>query len=841
MKASKDRPEEVIKKEDVIKKISNYIEEFNQKKLLKPEYKKLVCVVGNSGTGKSTLVSFLAGDDLVAEKVNSKWIIDNKTQSDIEIGHGLESQTFFPSFKNVSGTIFCDLPGFGDTRGLVEEIAKAIFMKRVSDYVDEVKILVTIAYSDIDARAGGLRSLVKSLSSFINKLDDFNDGISIVVTKVDTTETDSDILQDISKILSDFASENDASSFLQPVINQNRLSIFRKPSREGSLKDIDISGLGKVFVDEQQSIQTMLKASSYLSKSKISFGYSITSDAQLDSIGIAKELQNEMSMDMEGIFEDIKKYYSNKIAIATDIYELKKTFENHNWSKAQFNGESPILFLQGVIDKLNEYRVSINQDKFKRFSAKNEFLCFLQDFSEQVDKYSNYQSLDSLLDFLDKERMFNQALVDLVEIKLNDENLIKKLDKLKGSRNDEDISAVVSDFTSFTKSQKSQINQLLDCMFKAPESKVNQNQRIVVGHIIKLSEVLDLINGKDLDSLCIYAAKAVIMDNQDLKLPSKNISILSPEWYMFGANTIKLDGLGLDAEPHSKSKADSGATEGANGSDGLPGNPGHSGGNFLGVVTTFYNPSSLKVSSIGGYGGSGQDGGDGYKGKDGDNAPDYPTKKDMGIEVKVLSTDTYVDFKDSWKDKKYVDSAIQKKEGGVGLKGGDAGRGGQGGNYGSNGQILIIGLENFQKSNEAKVDSKAGKDGKAGNAGKGGKHGKDKFASYSYENTGVGTPAGLTSSGSSMVWSNKQEKAPVIKAADGSEVVQTADDGSVPNELNSSGIQKPTPVDMIWYKPFVEYKKYIGKNLGNKYFRYYTEEFFKKFNEIQGRLSSNKK
>lgn len=421
--------------EKIIKKISDYIEEFNQKDILKSEYKKLVFVVGNSGTGKSTLVNFLAGDDLVAKKINGKLIIDNNTPSDIEIGHGLESKTFFPQFKNISGTVYCDMPGFGDTRGIVEEIAKAIFMKKIADYVDEVKILVTIAYSDIDTRAEGLRSLVKHLSDFIGNINVFDNGVDIVVTKVENStkiengnyvsKTDEEIIEEIFVTLNSFTKETlDESSFLDSVISQKRLKIFRQPSGEGTLKELELPQLGRIFEIEQKNIQNTIENTLYLSKAKVDFGYSITSDAKLDSIGIAQKLKAKMVADMNAIFAAIENHYSNQVKSATDIYELKKFLDAQNWNKKQFDLGKSTLFLKEISQKINKLRISISSVKFKEFLAKNEFLYFLQSISNnKVEKYNNYQALDSFLTFFRKEENFSQALINLVDIKLTGDSL----------------------------------------------------------------------------------------------------------------------------------------------------------------------------------------------------------------------------------------------------------------------------------------------------------------------------------------------------------------------------------------------------------------------------------
>lgn len=842
--------------EQVIKRVLEYKREFDQEDILKPQYKKLVFVVGNSGTGKSTLISYLAGDNLVVRKINGKLTVDNNTQDDIEIGHGLESKTFFPRFKDICGTVYCDMPGFGDTRGIIEEISKAIFMKEVADYVTEVKILVTIAYSDIDARGHELRSLVTNLSRFIPDINSFHDGIDVVITKVESNvktkqgrpvfDADEDIIQEICDTLNNFIKNNfNKFLFFKSIIDQKRLKIFRKPLEEGTLRDLELDGLGKVFENEQKDILNSMNNTSYLSKATVSFGYSVTSDAQLDSIGIAKALKVKMANDMAAIFAEIQKYYSSKINTATDIYDLKRMFDTQDWGKDKFVFSNPISFLQDLEKKLNEFKIGINQVNFKNFVNKNKFLDFLRSLSVQIDKYENYKALDFFLDFWANEKSFNQVLLDLVNIKLSEQTLIDNLNKLKKDRNNERlISDIVKGFGSFTEEQKSEIKKLLDCILKSPEVKDNGDLKIVVGHIVKLSEVLELISkenkSKNIKSLCIYSSKAIIMDNKSLELRSKNVSIISPEWYMFGMNKITLDGE--DGKPHDSSKAaDVNGCNldgyGKNGDDGLPGKSGHSAGNFLGVGSEFFNPSGLTISANGGTGGNGQDGGNGSKGKDGSDAEAYKdfeaTKTDsLGREIDVKKYEPN-GIQDG--NERVLSSKIKKQDykraGTSGMKGGSGGKGGKGGLGGESGIVEISSIK--IKEPQIKIfvcNGSDGKNGKSGDNGQGGKHGKDAYTTF-FKETQRAAASGALFATTVVNYGLQNSRMSDDKGK--------ANDGDVPKTLNSKDIENPQKIEMTWYEPFIQYKKYMAENIANKFLKHNTEEFLKALNEIQGNLGNS--
>lgn len=355
-------------------------------------------------------------------------------------------------------------------------------------------------------------------------------------------------------------------------------------------------------------------------------------------------------------------------------------------------------------------------------------------------------------------------------------------------------------------------------MLKSPESKDNGEHRVIVGQIIKLSEVLELIQGKKIDSLYIYAGKAIIFDDNSLEAHGKNVSIIAPEWYMFGVNKITVDGL--KGENHNPLKAAEGKSYGEKGADGLPGKPGRSAGNFLGIGDKFYNSSALTISANGGEGGQGQNGGNGKIGKSGRSTdPQYdekgrtPGKKREKKESKfaVFISTIYTPY-----------STFGEK----GEQGGDAGKGGKGGLGGNSGHIELF-KDNDQ--NVIKCTTKSGKEGingDHGNFGKGGPSGEDQVATH----VSVSTIRDKGKTSTKEYWQDHTSKP---------HEPPNGEDGRIPDGLNSSNRQNPeTTIDMIWYKPLIEYKKFMAKNLGNKFLHHNTEGFFKILNEIQGNLGN---
>ena len=86
---------------DLINQIQNIDNVFNDPSDDQSSGNDVVLVLGNTGSGKGTLIAHALGYDLIAEQNDvGNLILSTRTEADINvpiIGHGTDSQTQYPS------------------------------------------------------------------------------------------------------------------------------------------------------------------------------------------------------------------------------------------------------------------------------------------------------------------------------------------------------------------------------------------------------------------------------------------------------------------------------------------------------------------------------------------------------------------------------------------------------------------------------------------------------------------------------------------------------------------------------------------------------------------------
>lgn len=263
-----NNPKEELSIEDSITLLTTCIK-YGKAQAEKVREKQGIVVIGNTGTGKSTLLNYLNKCDF--EKVHVKALGLNpahcltntvvrvaptsKKPEIMKIGHTNKSQTFMPEIVTTEeGLTFCDCPGFLDNRGAEINIANKVNIKIALEAARSIKVIILINHHSIMAeKGGGFKKMIQIACNLFGSRENllkYQESILLGVTQIPLAEEgcDPDPLQD----LKDKIANADAGSFDKATLIElsNRLFIYdpmnrKKLAYEGALQRGEI--IGKIY------------------------------------------------------------------------------------------------------------------------------------------------------------------------------------------------------------------------------------------------------------------------------------------------------------------------------------------------------------------------------------------------------------------------------------------------------------------------------------------------------------------------------------------------------------------------------------------------------------------
>ena len=169
--------------------------------------KEVLMVLGNTGTGKSTLLNCLLGCEMKLVKprelgllgVKKVVVVDPKSTRPevVTIGHGKQSHTFMPQIvpdlDHTHGAC-CDCPGFSDNRGAEINIANAINTRRILQQARGVKaVFLTDYYGLLADRGRSIEAMANMCLQMFGSVDNLRrhqNSVLLGITKAPLYEDD---------------------------------------------------------------------------------------------------------------------------------------------------------------------------------------------------------------------------------------------------------------------------------------------------------------------------------------------------------------------------------------------------------------------------------------------------------------------------------------------------------------------------------------------------------------------------------------------------------------------------------------------------------------------------
>jgi DNA polymerase III delta prime subunit len=206
--------------------------------------KKIIFFLGNTGSGKSTTIHFLAGSKMI--RTNIKGLnhiapteIKNSDLKLIVTAPFAKSVTrcitpVTVSFKDIGAyghdsIILCDSPGFDDTNGAENDIANGIAIVRVIHACESVKPVVVVSCKGIGDRYARLKDLIRTLARLIPNIKSQIKAFSYIFTKYpeDEKNTIHASLKTVNNTLSD-QERSDASfmNILRDMIDKTKENAY---------------------------------------------------------------------------------------------------------------------------------------------------------------------------------------------------------------------------------------------------------------------------------------------------------------------------------------------------------------------------------------------------------------------------------------------------------------------------------------------------------------------------------------------------------------------------------------------------------------------------------------
>ena len=227
--------DEMVRLQRDIDSVCGYVRETRGDDPAQPS----VIVIGDTGSGKSTLITHLANRPLVAKSLpgRPKFLETEEPLPGFQIGAGIGVGTRMPTaWKDpISNILYWDCPGFHDPRGATTDIVNTFSIQQLFQSPSRVKIVLVAPEPDLEARARNFGNLLNQLTKIFPRNEELTKCLSVVITRqVDATFDTFAAIRDSAE-LAEFFSAPRVRELLGFLADNaaTRVSFLPRPLTEG--------------------------------------------------------------------------------------------------------------------------------------------------------------------------------------------------------------------------------------------------------------------------------------------------------------------------------------------------------------------------------------------------------------------------------------------------------------------------------------------------------------------------------------------------------------------------------------------------------------------------------
>lgn len=334
------------------------------------QQKELILVIGGTGAGKTTLINYLAGVELIGKKLtNSKKLVIDTLENESsasKIGHNFTSTTKIPIMVQDRGSsrLYIDCPGFEDTSGAVADIIHAFSINALHHNADQVKFIVVIDEPSLIGASRGLafKKLLQNLTELFDNEELVRDNTLFVLTKARDIEDFRQYLHE--SIISSLVAQDKLTWLLSS--QSLKVAVFNMPSNIGLLDDSD-----------RNLILSELERLEYISKPELNIRVSSSAFLLLQQLGLV-------------IDEKILDYSRNITALVEPIFQavseeqFQQIYDNllqfKTTGRCDLHGLSEVVKSIGLMSSAVYYSEEAKQKLLSLCTEVNSLIAYKTEF-----------------------------------------------------------------------------------------------------------------------------------------------------------------------------------------------------------------------------------------------------------------------------------------------------------------------------------------------------------------------------------------------------------------------------------------------------------------------------